>query len=96
MNNHSIHCLVSAITFSSFCVIAGEIILKMPRKKQGKRFDALHKARWTARTGSSSAVTSVFSTNTEAITENVEVICPANLMYTISLCIITEGCDKSS
>ena len=52
----------------------------MPRKKQNKRFEALHKARWTARTESSSAATYVSSTNTEAITENVEVIC-----------IITEG-----
>ena len=27
----------------------------MPRRKQSKGFEALHKARWTARTGSSTA-----------------------------------------
>ena len=35
----------------------------MPRRKQSKRFEALHKARWTARTGSSTAATSISSTN---------------------------------
>uniref|UniRef100_A0A1X7TCB3 Uncharacterized protein n=1 Tax=Amphimedon queenslandica TaxID=400682 RepID=A0A1X7TCB3_AMPQE len=39
----------------------------MPRRKQSKRFEALHKARWTARTGSSTAVTSTSST---IITDN--------------------------
>ena len=37
----------------------------MPRRKQRKRFEALHKARWTARTGSSTAATSISPTIAE-------------------------------
>ena len=37
----------------------------MPRRKQSKRFEALHKARWTIRTGSSTSTTSISPTIAE-------------------------------
>ena len=42
----------------------------MPRRKQRKRFEALHKARWTARTGSSTAATSIPSTRSIIAEDN--------------------------
>ena len=42
----------------------------MPRRKQRKRFEALHKARWTARTGSSTAATSISPTRSHIIEDN--------------------------
>uniref|UniRef100_A0A1X7VSG3 Uncharacterized protein n=1 Tax=Amphimedon queenslandica TaxID=400682 RepID=A0A1X7VSG3_AMPQE len=42
----------------------------MPRRKQRKRFEALHKARWTARTGSSTAATSISPTRSHIAEDN--------------------------
>uniref|UniRef100_A0A1X7UDU3 Uncharacterized protein n=1 Tax=Amphimedon queenslandica TaxID=400682 RepID=A0A1X7UDU3_AMPQE len=42
----------------------------MPRRKQSKRFEALHKARWTARTVYSTAATSISSARSIIAVDN--------------------------